>query len=314
MKKLLKILGIIVGLIILLLVLGAAYINFSPLPTYEVKAPEINVVADSAKIAEGHRLATMVCNQCHLDKQKLQGTQMLDLDPSFGKAWSANITQHPEHGIGKYTDGELAYLLRTGIKRNGEKCPPWMPAFPHLSDDDLHSVIAYLRSDAPELQPSDHIPPKSEPSFLTKFLMRVAFLPLPYPEQTIEAPPQSDKIAFGKYLATGKVECYSCHSKDFKTMDIMVPENSEGYFGGGNPLLDLEGNPILSANITMDKETGIGNWTEAEFIRAVKFGQRPDGTPIRYPMVPFGALTDEEASAIWAYLQTIPAITHKVPR
>jgi len=243
---------------------------------------------------------------------KLEGQLMLDLPAAFGKAWSANITRHPEYGAGRYTDSELAYLLRTGVKRNGEYAPPWMPKFPHLSDEDLHSVIAYLRSDAPELEPSDKVPPASQPSFLTKMLCRVAFKPLPYPTEKIEAPPASDKVAFGKYLATGKVECYSCHSSSFETLNIMEPEKTPGYFSGGNPMPNMEGEIIHTSNLTPDKETGIGNWTEEQFVQAVRFGKRPNGTMVRYPMVPFSALTEEEASAIWAYLQTLPAIKHDV--
>jgi hypothetical protein len=88
----------------------------------------------------------------------------------------------------------------------------------------------------------------------------------------------------------------------------MIPENSKGYFGGGNVLLDKENKEILSSNLTMDKETGLGNWTEEDFIRTLRFGLRPDNTPLSYPMVPAPMITDEEASAMWSYLQTIPEI------
>jgi len=145
-------------------------------------------------------------------------------------------------------------------------------------------------------------------SFLTKFLTRVAFKPLPYPEEAIKAPPASDKVAFGKYVAIAKFDCYACHSASFQTIDIMNPENSKGYFGGGNKLFDKDLNLIVSANLTMDPETGLGKWTEEEFIRTLKYGMRPDGNPLRYPMIPYALLSDEEVSAIWAYLKSIPII------
>jgi mono/diheme cytochrome c family protein len=314
MRKLLKILGIILGVIVLLLAIGAATVHFGGIPAYEVKAPDLKIQADSAMIAEGKRLSAMVCNNCHIGANgKLEGAYMADMPAAFGKAWSANITHHPDSKLAGYTDGELAFLLRTGIKRDGSYAPPWMQKFPHLSDYDLHSIIAYLRSEQPELEPSDKTQPPCEPSFFTKFLCRVAFKPLPYPEQEIKPPP-GDKVALGKYIATAKVECYSCHSASFETINIMEPEKTPGYFGGGNPLNDKEGNLIPSANLTMDKETGIGNWTEDQFVEAVRFAKRPDGKPIRYPMVPFAAMTDEEARAIWAYLQTIPPIKNEVKR
>ena len=75
---------------------------------------------------------------------------------------------------------------------------------------------------------------------------------------------------------------------------------------------DLEGIGIPTRNLTPDKATGLGNWTEDQFIKAVKYGQRDGKAALRYPMEPFTAMTDEEASAIWAYLQTVPPIVHDV--
>ena len=317
MKKAIKIIGIIIGAIVLVVLLGAAAINFSGIPSYDTNPPDLKVEPDSTRIAEGKRLATLVCNQCHQGPSgKLEGKFMNDIPAEFGKVWAPNITQHPQSRLAPYSDGELAFLLRTGIKRDGKFAPPWMPKFPHLSDEDLYGVIAYLRSDARELQPSDKVQPAPVPSFLVKVLCRVAFKPLPYPEKTIEAPPMTDKVAYGRYLVNSKIDCYSCHSEDFKTMNIEEPEKSGGYLGGGNPMISPEDGKtvVRSANITMDKETGIGNWTEEQFIQAVRFGQRPDGKPMRQPMAPYSALSDEEVSAIWAYLQTAPPIRNEVER
>ena len=308
MKKILKITGIALGIIVLLLLSAIIYIQVSGIPHYENLAPELNVVPDSARIAEGTRIALQMCVDCHGSEDgKLGGAYMPD-DGTFGKLYSANITNHPEFGITDYTDGELAYLFRTGIRKDGQYVPPWMPKFPHLSDEDMYSIIAFLRSDHPLVQASDNNPPPIKPSFLAKFLSRVAFKPLPYPQGPIEAPPVSDKAAFGKYVATAKFDCYACHSASFKTVDILNPEHSEGYFGGGNKLYDKDLNLVVSANLTMDPETGLGKWTEEEFIRTLKYGMRPDGNPLRYPMIPYALLTNEEVSAIWAYLKTIPVI------
>ncbi len=92
----------------------------------------------------------------------------------------------------------------------------------------------------------------------------------------------------------------------------MEPEKTPGFFSGGNPMPDKEGAIVFTRNLTPDKATGIGNYTEEQFIKAVRFGQR-DGKPaLRYPMIAFSALTDEEVSAIFAYLKTIPPIVHDV--
>ncbi len=312
MKKVLRILAILVGLIALLIAIGAAYIHFRGIPKYEVHPPDLKIEADSNMLAEGKRIAAMICVHCHLAPNgRMEGAEMLDLPKTFGRAWAANITRDTKYGTGRYTDGELAYLLRTGIKRDGQYVPPWMPKFPHLSDYDMHSIIAYLRSDAPELEPSSKQQPVSQPSFFAKFLSYVAFKPLPYPDAPISSPDPEDKVAYGKYVMSA-IDCFGCHSPSFETMNIMEPEKTPGFFSGGNPMPDLEGNIVLTRNLTPDKETGIGNWTEEEFIQAVKYGLREGKPALRYPMMPYTAMKDEEVSAVWAYLQTIPSIRNDV--
>jgi mono/diheme cytochrome c family protein len=314
MKKFLKILGIIVGVIILLIVIAGLTINIKGIPTYDTQEIKLKVEMDSASIANGEKLTTLVCINCHRGKNTtvLEGNKIEDLDPSFGKAWAPNITNHPEQGLGRYTDGEIAFLLRTGIKKNGQYSPPWMPKFPNMADEEIEDIIAFLRSDHPSLQASETVQPPAEPSFLTKFLCNVEFKPFPMPEQSIERPAANDQIALGEYLANGVLHCYACHSADFKTNDDYIPMNSIGLYGGGNKLTDLDGNTILSVNITSDKNTGIGNWTEDEFVQAVKFGKRPDGSTIIFPMPKYSLLDDDEVKAIFAYLKTVPAIENDV--
>ena len=304
-----KFIGIILAVLVLVVIVFVLYINFSKIPYYKNEAPDLFVELDSTRIAEGARIASMMCAQCHGSSDgKMGGGYMADAG-QFGEVYAANITQHPKLGITNYTDGELVYLLRTGIKKDGQYAPPWMPKYPHMSDEDISSLVAFLRSDHPLVQPSDNNPPEIKPSFFAKFLLTIgAFKPLPYPEGKVNSPDPTDQIAFGRYLSTAKFECFSCHSAAFKTVNVIQPELSEGYFGGGNELYDKDLNLILSANLTMDEETGLGTWDKAGFIRTVKYGMRPDGTPLRYPMMPYPGLTDEEVSAIWAYLQTIPVI------
>jgi mono/diheme cytochrome c family protein len=308
MKKPFKILLFsLLGILLVLFVL-AMFVNISGIPYYENEAPDLVVELTEERINEGARVASVLCLHCHASQDgKLGGNYMPDAK-QFGEVHAANITQHPDYGITGYTDGELAYLLRTGILKDGRYAPPYMPKFPNMSDEDLFSIIAFLRSDHPMVQPSDHHPPEPVPNFLTKMLTRTAFKPLPYPEVPINAPSPSGRVSYGKYLVDAKFDCYSCHSASFRKADVMRPENSAGYFGGGNTLLDKEMKVVYSSNLTMDKETGLGNWTEAEFTRALRFGMKPDNTPVRYPMIPAPVITDEEASAIWAYLQTVPVI------
>ncbi len=316
MRRLLKILGVLVAAAVVLVGGFLVYVQVDGIPRYPVEKVTFRADPTPERLVRGKKLAGVLCASCHMDPttRQLTGKLMADAPAEFGVIYSANITRHPTKGIGSWTDGEIAYLLRTGVKRNGQYTPPWMVKLPHMSDEDLASIIVFLRSDDPMLEASDRDPPGvTRPSFLTKLLCHVAFKKLPYPSGPIAAPPATDLVAQGKYLVSA-LECYGCHSANFKTMNIAEPEKSVGYMAGGNPVLDLRRQPIPSANITPDPETGIGRWSEHDFVNALRTGFRPDGTLIRYPMQPAPDFTEEEGRALYAYLRTIPAIRHAIPR
>ena len=90
---------------------------------------------------------------------------------------------------------------------------------------------------------------------MTKALTHTIMKPSPFDKAPAQAPPITDEIAHGKYLANAVYDCANCHSADFVTNNELDPTKNKGYLGGGNPLLDLEGNTIKSANLTFDKET-----------------------------------------------------------
>ncbi|MEX2589887.1 MAG: cytochrome c [Chitinophagales bacterium] len=315
MKKLLKILGVFVMLIVVVLLAGLAYINFKGIPSYAVEKVDYQAVITPQSIERGKKLTMMLCAGCHKNYNtgRLSGTRMLDAPAEFGVIYSANITNHKKYGIGDWTDGELLYLLRTGIKKDGKYSPPYMAKLPKMADDDINAIISFLRSDDPMVA-ADPTPTKPcEPSFLTKLLCNVAFKPLPMPNGKIEMPDTNNTLEWGKYLAHN-LDCFSCHSADFKSVDFLNPEKSEGYFGGGNKPLNREGEVMLTPNLTPDKETGIGNWSEEKFLKVVKYGVKEGVEAMRYPMMPYVHLTDQEVSAIYAYLQSIPPIKNKVVR
>jgi hypothetical protein len=188
-----------------------------------------------------------------------------------------------------------------------------MAKLPHMADEDINAIISFLRSDDPMVKATPIASKPCEPSFLTKFLCTVAFKPLPLPTGKIEMPDTTNRVELGKYL-THNLDCFTCHSADFKTMNVLEPQKSPGYLGGGNKPLNMEGHVMLTANITPDKETGIGNWTEEKFIKALKYGLKDGENALRYPMVPYSMLTDYEAGAIYSYLLTVPPIKNKVIR
>lgn len=309
MKKLLKIFGITIGVILVFILLFAAYIQIDGIPKYDVQKIDLKVEITPERVAQGQKIASMECIACHAAEDgKLSGRHLKEIT-IFGTLYSRNITGDIEKGIGSWTDGEILYLLRTGVKRDGQYVPPYMPKFCSASDEDLYSVIAWLRSD--KVLPSSEEPPESEPSFLAKFLSHVAFKPLPYPETVIPQPDTSNVVEHGRYLANSVYGCYPCHSGDFTKMSETEPEKSAGFYGGGNIMAGLKGEMVTTANLTFD-ETGIAAYTAEEFTQAVKYNKKRDGTILRYPMFPHNQLTDKEAVAIYEYLKTVPKLNHKI--
>jgi len=315
MKKAVKFVGYAILAIAVIVGGIAAYVAIIGIPSYSPGHVTLQVNVTPEKVEHGRKYMTLLCATCHMDPTtgRLTGKRIVDMPAQFGSAYSKNITQDRVHGIGNWTDGEIAFFLRTGIDRRGQYVPPWMPKFPHMSDDDLESVIAFLRSNDPLVAAVPVAPPGvSHPSFLAKLLSYVVFKPLPYPQARITAPPTSDKVAYGRYLSS-VIGCYGCHSADFKTMNELEPEKSAGYMGGGNAMPDQAGQIVPTANITFD-ETGINRWTEADFTRAVRTGVTPSRTVLAYPMVPMPELTETDTAALYAYLRTVPKISHRVAR
>jgi hypothetical protein len=238
---------------------------------------------------------------------------MKDAPPEFGEIYSQNITQDKNYGIGNWTDAELLYLLRTGIKKDGQYSPPYMAKLPLMADEDIDAIISFLRSDHKLVTPDPTPDTPSIPSVLTKVLSRVVWKPFPMPSTLIGRPDTTNMLKLGEYLAHN-LECFSCHSADYKTNDYLNPPNSEGYFAGGNQPLNMDGEVMFTANLTPDKETGIGNWSKEQFISAVKYGVKKGEVALAYPMLPYTQLSDTEVGAIFDYLQSIPAIENAVER
>lgn len=312
MKKALKWIGIVLGVLVLILLIMAAWIQFTPMPSFEVVAPQVTVPVDSLSIARGKKIVEATCVHCHLGEDgKMSGRLFSRAEDAFGEMYTANITQHPTKGkMSLYTDGELAYLMRTGVNREGR----WvggMMTHANMSDEDLACMIAYLRSDAGIMQASEASYPL--PAYLDMFIVKAlakfgVFKPTPYDGKPRTAPPVTDQVAYGRYIVHEIYECYGCHSASFEANDPVNPEKSPNYMGGGNKVPDEEFNEIPSRNITPSKTYGIGNWTYDQFFAAVKTGVRPDGSMLGVQMPRYAALDSLEVSAIWAYLQTVPVI------
>lgn len=290
MKRVLKWIGIIVGGLlglIILLVVGVYAVSASRLnKTYEVTADfTLNVPHDPESIVAGEKLFAIYCESCH--GANLAGDLFSD-DPAFGQIYSANLTAG-ENGIGRtYSDEEIARAIWYGVRPDGSPTVG-MPYEYHqaIHIGDMEKLIAYIRS----VPPVDTDYPRPSYGPMLRVMHTTKLFPLVTVENVDTSQPPLDPISpeetlvYGKYLAAF---CAACH------------------------MADLAGNEMFgSPNIT---PAAIGTWTEAEFLRAVTEGVRPDGTlldPEAMPWESFGRYTDEELRALRAYLQTVTPVAQE---
>ncbi|MFN8309634.1 MAG: cytochrome c [Chitinophagales bacterium] len=316
MNKGLRMVLLLVAAVAVILISAMAYLHFRGLPVYEVEKIHFDTsVKDAASLAKGEKIAAVQCVVCHMGSDgKLSGRKITELPEIFGEVYSANITHSKTHGIGNWTDEQLVYFLRTGVKPSGT-FSPIMPKYPRLSDDDLRGIITFLRSENPVVQSSEIASVPSHYSLMTKFLSQTDnFRKVDYPKSSVETPDSNDAAAFGRYLVCARYDCFPCHSADFKSMDMQTPEHSGGYLGGGNAMVTAAGNLIYTANITCDESTGIGKWTETDFANAMRKSISKNQRQLRMPMPAYNAMTDAEIHAIWTYLHSVPALKNEVNR
>jgi hypothetical protein len=108
MKKVLRYLLIVIGILVILVGGFAAFIAIKGIPKYTAENFSLKVASTPERIEKGRQLSLMLCNDCHMNPNtgKLTGRKM-DEVPQFGTLYSRNITKDPEHGNGKMTDGQL---------------------------------------------------------------------------------------------------------------------------------------------------------------------------------------------------------------
>jgi mono/diheme cytochrome c family protein len=180
--------------------------------------------------------------------------------------------------------------------------------FGQLDKEDIYAVIAYIRG----LEPIKKDIPESEPDFPVNFLINT----MPQEAAFTTRPSEADQVAYGKYLVTA-TGCVDCHSKTDKGAVIPGTE-----FGGGMEFAGPNG-IVRSANITMHKQTGIGNWTKEAFVArfkayvdsnyvSPKVAPGDVNTPMPWTM--YSGMKEQDLAAIFTYLSTVKPIEHQVIR
>ncbi len=278
-----------------------------------------------ARLERGSYLVNhvMACGMCHdsyengdLGKPKSEGMHLAGgnlMDEGAMKMFVPNITPDKETGIGSWTDDELMRAIRDGVTRDGTRMGPLMPfeAYRTLSDEDLRSVVAYLRSVEPKKMP--HPRQKHTFPFPMGLLVRAGAMHNP-PVTTAAEPDRSNKVAYGEYLARAG-HCYHCHAMGEKGP---LPSSDPNFMAGSQVPFNVPGiGKLWAPNLTPDKETGIGGYTDDQIKLALRTGMRFDGKQMGPPMIAFvphmAGVAEEDLDAMVVYLRSLAPVKNKVP-
>lgn len=321
-RRIAKFVGIVVGVIVIMLVGVIGYASIGWDKKVDRRVPTVEAKRDSATIARGEFLfkTGIGCWQCHSsggDNAPPGGGMKFDLNvlsPSLGVYYAANITPDVETGIGGWTDGEIVRAIREGISRDGRVLFPIMPVDPlnGLSDDDVLALVAYLRT----LPPVKNKVPAREPSMFAKTLMTVGVIgPMKEHKEPVVAPERAITPKYGEYVAKHASLCSDCHTPrnlqdgSFYYDSLLAGSSFQFGVDDGAPVL------AFAPNITPDVETGIGGWTEEQFMRMVRTGIGPDGK-VRAKHMPYayyGLWDTLELKAVYTYLRSIQPVRRTTP-
>lgn len=291
MRRFIKWAGVGLGLLLLgvagLFAVAWAVTGKAMSRTYTINDPPLQASQDPAALQRGrHLFDTRGCGDCH--GAQGAGRVMID-DPALGRIVTSNLTRSVRDPA--YTDDAIAAAIRHGVRHDGTPLLI-MPSgdFDNLDNADIAALIAYMRS----LPANDNDPGTSTVRPIGRVLYTLGKLPL-FPAEAIDHAPRTRQAPvaaitadYGRYVAQS---CTGCHGGDFGGGSVVIP---------GKP---------PSANLTPHPD-GLAEWSEADFLRLMHTGQRPDGRAVD-PLMPWAVykkMDDVELRAMWTYLRTIEPV------
>lgn len=282
--------------------------------TFDAPYPAVAATTDSATVARGRYLAygPAHCAACHVApadtaalhagaEPPLAGGYTFVIPP--GTFPVPNLTPDSATGIGRRSDGELARLLRHGVRADGRTAVPFMTA-QNASDEDLVALLSFLRFQPPVR----HAVPDRRPNLLGKAVLAFVMTPVGPRGTSPATAPTGATVERGEYLANGLAACVGCHTPRSTVSGAYLGPP----FSGGTPE-PVAGDPtrILTApNLTPDSATGrIAAWTEDAFVARFRAGRllRESYMPWEF----FARMTDDDLRAIYRYLRTLPPVRNE---
>lgn len=251
-----------------------------------------------------------VCGHCHAADAKRDPDGPLSGGMEFkdwriGTARASNITTDSATGIGAWSDAELVRALRNGERKDGRLLAPVMPYewFHQMSDRDALAVSRYLRS-----QPAVRNEVRQRPNIW--FNLGKLFFLGPKGGTSATAPVRAAAAEYGAYVSRHVALCADCHTPRSGLRSL--PDRRRLFAGNARPPKGFPANP---ANLTADSATGIGAWSEQDFLRTLRTGVNPAGDSL-HPFMPWREvrrMSDDDLRAIYRYLRTLPAIRNEIP-
>jgi mono/diheme cytochrome c family protein len=244
------------------------------------------------------------CEVCHTTEggQAFAGGRAFKTP--FGTLYSPNITADKQTGIGDWSDAEFIRAVHRGVAKDGSHL---YPAFPYesytlLADDDVRAIKAYLFS-----LPTAHAPaPANALAFPFNQRWLMAFWSAFYnPDQRFRPhPDRSPEWNRGAYMAEGLAHCGDCHTPRNLAQALDHRQKFAGTVTQG----------WRAYNITSDKGSGIGGWTDDEVAAYLSTGHAVGRGSAGGPMaeavdVSLSTLSPADIHAIVTYLRSIPAIS-----
>jgi mono/diheme cytochrome c family protein len=289
----------------------------------EYPVPPVRASADAAVIARGEYLVygPAHCVECHAgsfsDFQKVINNEKVPLQggtrfamPPLGAIYARNLTPDPETGIGRYSDGEIARMMRYNVRPNGRSSVGPMMPFHNMSDEDMLAIISFLRAQPPVR----HQVPENEWTIPGKIIRSIASPFKPRDVQDVNppkvAPEEKPTKERGEYLARYVANCVGCHTpRHESTFEAIGPEFSGGWEMEPMPLEGADHDTwYRTPNITPTKGGGLLKFPDrATFVARFKVGGRQHaGSPM--PWEAFAHMSADDVGAIYVFLRSLPPV------
>ena len=245
------------------------------------------------------------CMACHTAPAGKPYAGGYAIESPLGTIYATNITPSKTAGIGNYSEAQFARALREGVRADGSHLYPAMPytSYAMLTDGDVHKLYSYFMQ---AVEPVD-TPAASQTALPFPFNVRMSMLAWNAifldTKRFVPDAAKSQQINRGQYLAEGLAHCSACHT----------PRNFLMGEKGGSALAGAPLGSWHAPNITSDKVSGVGGWSDAELVQYLKTGHaegkgQAGGAMAEAVTNSFQHLRDDDVAAIVAYLRTVPPV------